>query len=64
MNYRRIPGFRPMNRYAWDYFGPRHRLLMLVLHARFLPHWFQQTIGTWRLNRTEGPRHRYPWQRP
>ena len=62
-NIRRIRGFRPMNGYAWDYFGWRRRLVMLFLHARFIPRRAQDVIATYRVNRTPGPRHRYPWER-
>ena len=60
---KRIRGFRPMNPYAWAYFGPKGRALMLLYHARFIPRPVQATVAAYRLNRTPGPRHPYPWER-
>ena len=71
--YVRIPGFYPLNGYIWtgqDEAGRdntngtplwRIRLWMLVLHAK-RPRVLIRTITAWRVNRTPGPRWKYPWQ--
>ena len=51
--------FRPMNPYAWAYFGPRGKAVMLVYHARFLPTRVKWWVAVYRVNRTPGPRWSY-----
>jgi hypothetical protein len=61
--YRNFRGFRPINGYVWEQNGTKGRAVILLYHARFLPRWFQATVAAYRLNRTPGPRHPYPWER-
>ena len=58
-----LPGFWPINAYAWKFFGWAGKLDMLFRHARFIPYVIIQTYTVWRMNRTAGPRWRYPWEK-
>ena len=62
--YKRIPGFLPLNGYAWDYFGWGGRLEMLFSHAKFIPSVIRLTVRAYRLNRIPGWSYRwpYPWE--
>lgn len=63
MRYATFPGIRPINGYIWAASGPGSRIRMLFTHARFIPRVFQRTLDTFLINRTEGPRWPYPWQK-
>ena len=47
----------------WRVTPPLHRLLMLFYRLPVVPLPVRDTVWVWRVNRTPGPRHKYPWQR-
>ena len=47
---------------GWQATAPLHRALMVFYRIGFVPRWLRDVVWTWRVNRTPGPRHRYPWE--